>query len=140
MITANYIEAPNGYYCLELNFPASPRKEYATVHGWENAQRLIYFHNRKYITSKLKSWLGQRVYAARMGNNTSLVNSLLQAQNMIIFYEQTNLDNICKMVDKHAEYFKSFAPGSDSAHRKHYLTTILPIITFCGDYMKGILS
>jgi len=135
MITANCIKAPDNYFLVRLNYPANNRKEYTTVKGMENVNRIIYFHNRRYIVEKLSSWLRQRMYVADITNNTGLLASAAQLYTVVQFHQNASLIGVCGIIFKNAERFKAIAPGEQSKHFKHFNSIILPILNFCDEFL-----
>jgi hypothetical protein len=129
MITATYIEL-DGHTALQLNFPKGP--EVVKVHGGiGEAERLVYYHNRRYILDKINSWLNQRKIAVKQSPDKSRLLKVATMQVLISSYRDKSLYQLCKMIKQHDDYFKAISPEPGSSHYPYYKNTILPILGYC---------
>jgi len=130
MITANAVPYAN-FMHLEIIFPDKKQHELKTVANLQEANRLIYFLNRKYILSKLTSWLKQRRFALQSSPDNGRT---LEAAKLIVllhYYENAGLHVLCQFIINHKTIIETVAPGNHSSQYNHYKNIIQPILVFC---------
>ncbi|MBS7565132.1 hypothetical protein KHS38_12025 [Mucilaginibacter sp. Bleaf8] len=130
IITANYTEH-NGYTALQINYPHGT--QFVNVPGGlGEAERLLYYHNRKYITDKLNSWLNQRKKAVKLSPDKSKVLTVAQLQVLLSYYRENSLRQVCIKIKEHRHLIEAIAPDS-GMHYNYYNKVIKPILQFCAE-------
>lgn len=129
MIIAKSIPQENGRLLLVFEGPKEIKSIEAT--SMFDAQRIVDFHNRKYILEKMSSWLHQRKYAMSMMAGTEERLKDIQAIEMGLAYRKhASLGNICAYLHLVEPQIRLLIPPVKSAHYKIFYTTILPILRF----------
>jgi len=128
---AIYTEGPNNTFQVSLHYPGSAKPETITVTGSGAIQREVYFRMRKYITSKMISWLKQRLWAERFMLQTTGILLAEELIGKISQYQMASLEALCTVITSNAEKLKKLAPHKQSTHLTYYNNTILPIINDC---------
>ena len=130
MIIAQATPYPN-FMSLEIIYPDTKQHEFKNVATLEDANRLIYFLNRKYILEKLKSWLKQRRFAIQMTSNRSRSMEVAKMLVLLNYYDHAGLHVLCAFITKHRSVIETLVPPLTSVHYNHYQNQIKPIIDFC---------
>ena len=129
----------NGKCWLQFEVPANGKTllEYGTANSIEDAKRMMYFRNRKYITSKLHSWIIQRRYSLFSFPNTEdYAEKMADAELLLIkleHYQKASFWRLCDMIADQSKQIESIAPCSNSRMYPYYKHTILPILQFCSE-------
>lgn len=133
MIIANAKQHP-GYMHLEIIWPDKQARQYKIVENEQEAKRLIYFLNRKYIIEKLGGWLNQRHKALSGTNAGQRYADAARLKILLQYYDKAALHGLCQFISLHRELFEKIAPLGDSDHLPYFKNTITPILDFC-DWM-----
>lgn len=134
MIDAKVTPQANGKFKVEFIAPVGDKSIYQTlmVNSKSDAERVMYFQNRKYITQHLINFLKQRQYA--LGLTKHYHQQIADAQvmiNQLEVFGNASFHTVQKWVYNHEALINEFAPGEKSSHYKHYETVILPILMSC---------
>jgi hypothetical protein len=116
---------------LEIIYPDSNVREFATAANEMDATRLIYFLNRRYIIAKLRAWLKQRGFALETVPRKNRSLEVAKLLVLLNFYENAGLHVLCEFIHTHKGVIESIAPCATSRQFNYYHNTIEPILGFC---------
>jgi hypothetical protein len=130
MITAYSFGKP-GAILVELSYPNTVVKRYATVPNPGDVDRLVHHHSRKYVIEKLKSWLSQWKVALKVTESPTKINEVAQLQVLVNYYQQASLEAIKVAINRHSIVFAYVAPSENAKLYNYYTNTIKPILEYC---------
>ena len=137
MIIANAKPFDGGLQ-LELKYPNNQPSQFAQVSTIAEGERLLNYHNRKFISDKLCSWLRQRTKAGVILRQKLTVETA-QLQVLLALNRNSSLDGLCRIVSTHRFEFERLAPPITSAQcHPYYVGTIVPILNFCDQFFKSL--
>lgn len=129
----------NGKCWLQFEIPATGKTliEYSTATSIEVAKRMMYFRIRKYITTKLQSWVIQRKYSLfSFPNSENYVEKMADAEILLLkldHYQKASFWTLCDMIADQSKQIRSIAPCENSRMYPYYKLTIIPILQFCSE-------
>jgi len=133
MIIAKVSPINEGKFLVEFITPETVKEQLSNVYvnTIAEAERVMYFRNRNYISSHLMSWLKQRQYALGLRDYRNQIADTEVLIHHLQTFSDASFHQIQKFVFNHEAQFMELAPGGKSSHYNHFEKVILPILHFC---------